>query len=254
MTIAMIAAASSQKRSGRPFIIKVNHTAGFTVTLPLVNGHNYNFIVNWGDGAVGQVTAYNDADATHIYSGAGTYTITMTGTLEGWSINNGTGLKEYLTEITQWGRTGFKYLARGFYGCTRLTACYGKLDLSQVANVSWMFRYCSALTTLDVSDWDVSGVTTFGDSADRGIFATCTGLTSLDCSKWRFSLSTLVNATGIFYGCSNLTTIGDVSGWNTERLNSLSHIFYGCSKLQSLNVGGWDVSNVIYFSGTFAWM
>lgn len=88
MPLAMpaIIGASQQKRSGRPFIIEVNYGSGFTFTLPLVNGYNYNFIVDWGDGYVGQVTAYNDADASHTYSSGGTYTIKMTGQLQGWSV------------------------------------------------------------------------------------------------------------------------------------------------------------------------
>ena len=105
----MIAAAASQKRSGRPFIIKVNYASGFTVTLPLLNtaGYNYNFIVDWGDGTVSQVISATDANRIHAYASGGTYTITMTGTLEGWS-GDTIGLKEYIVEVAQWGRTGFK--------------------------------------------------------------------------------------------------------------------------------------------------
>ena len=31
-----------------------------TITLPLVSGHNYNFVVDWGDGETSRVTSHDD--------------------------------------------------------------------------------------------------------------------------------------------------------------------------------------------------
>lgn len=241
--MTMIAAAASQKRSGRPFIIKVNHTAGFTVTLPLVSGaYNYNFIVDWGDGAVGQVTAYNDANRIHTYASGGTYTITMTGTLEGFS---GNSIAAYLIEVTQWGRTGLKYM--NFYYCTRLLACYGKLNYKPANNsCSGIFDSCLNLTMVDVSEWDVSDVTDFSVC-----FRNCSKLLTLDVSKWIINTSAPVSLEGIFVGCSLLNGL-DVSGWNVSTVTTLTNTFSGCVSVTTLDVSNWNVANVTKFRSTFA--
>ena len=248
--MTMIAAAASQKRSGRPFIIKVNHTEGFTVTLPLYNfvGYNYNFIVDWGDGAVSQVTSATDTYRIHTYASGGTYTITMTGTLEGWA-GSSAGLKEYIIEVVQWGRTGFKRM--NMLNCTRLASCSGKLITSQT-DYSYMFQGCTSLVSCDVSEWDVSKVTTFGTNFNSSMFSGCTKLETLDCSSWVFNSTSNINFIGVFYNCQKLTTIGDVSGWNTGKIINLKDAFNNCKLINSLDVSDWDVSKVLSFQTTFA--
>ena len=113
------------------------------------------------------------------------------------------------------------------------------------------FRTCSSLTTLDVSDWDVSGITSWNNSIG-GTFHNCTSLTSLDCTNWRFSTTTNFVFAYIFNGCSKLTTIGDTSGWNLTKCTSIEGLFYGCSKLESVDVSDWDVSNSTSFALTFS--
>lgn len=299
--MTMIAAAASQKRSGRPFIIKVNHTAGFTVTLPLVNGYNYNFIVDWGDGTVGQVTSATDTDRVHTYSSGGTYTIKMTGTLEGW-VGNTTGMKEYIVEVTQWGRTGFKSVT--MYSCTRLVGCYGKLitsqttfnntfegcsvmttcevgdwdmsgktslsrtfwncgsltsldvslwDISNCTNLAGTFYECGSLTSLDVSNWNVTKVITF-EEGGYGTFWGCRNITSFDVSGWVLNTTSNVVFNGVFGGCQKLTTIGDISGWNTSKVSSFANTFSNCHVLSSstFDPSGWNVSNSTSFGGMFS--
>jgi surface protein len=281
MPLAMpaIIGASQQKRSGRPFIIKVNYASGFTVTLPLVNGYNYNFIVDWGDGAVGQVTAYNDANRIHTYASGGTYTITMTGTLEGWSVYNG-ALKNYLIEVTQWGRTGLKYLAFGFYGCTRLVSCKGPLDTSGITgtkmwqcfrnctaltsleadkywvtssctNVGGMFYNCSSLQTLDTSGWDTSNVTSFygGAGGWEGACFALSGITTLDMTSW--DTSKVTSFALCFLGCPNLTGFTNEDNLVKSACTNMTSMFQNCGKLTSLNVSNWDTSNVTGASSMF---
>ena len=55
------------------------------VKLPLMPNGSYNFYVNWGDGTVSSIAAWNQAEATHTYAAIGTYTITITGYINGWS-------------------------------------------------------------------------------------------------------------------------------------------------------------------------
>ena len=47
----------------------------------------------------------------------------------------------------------------------------------------------------------------------------------------------------MFYSCSSLTTIGDLSSWNTGKVTNMSYMFTYCSKL-SADCSNWDVSKV----------
>ena len=38
--------------------------AGDSITLPLREGFNYNFTVDWGDGSISEVTSYDNVDIT----------------------------------------------------------------------------------------------------------------------------------------------------------------------------------------------
>jgi len=73
------------------------------ITLPLVASGNYNFSVNWGDGNTDTITAYDQAERIHNYATGGVYTITITGTIEGWSFGVG-GSGGLLTSITNIGQ------------------------------------------------------------------------------------------------------------------------------------------------------
>ena len=58
------------------------------------------------------------------------------------------------------------------------------------------------------------------------------------------------NASAMFSECSNLTTL-DLSGFDTSNVVDMSQMFYGCSGLTTLDVTGWDTSKVTNMSGMF---
>ena len=43
----------------------------------------------------------------------------------------------------------------------------------------------------------------------------------------------------MFYGCSSLSSLPDISKWNTNNVKDMRYMFYGCSSLSSLP----DISN-----------
>jgi surface protein len=44
----------------------------------------------------------------------------------------------------------------------------------------------------------------------------------------------VTNMMGIFYGCSSLSSLPDISKWNTNNVTYMSYMFCGCSSLSSL--------------------
>lgn len=84
------------------------------------------------------------------------------------------------------------------------------MDMSECANLSYMFQYAAALTTLDFSNWDTSQVT---------------------------------DANGIFYGCSNLASV-KLSNWNTSKVTNMRNMFLLCNKLATLDLSNWDLTKV----------
>ena len=107
------------------------------------------------------------------------------------------------------------------------------LDTSNVTNMYEMFQYCSNLVSVDGTGWDVRNVFDM-----ENMFYWCTSLVEVKgVSNWK--TDSLLYTTGMFEGCSSLTTL-DVSNWDTRRLNSIYSIFDGCSLVNLLDVSGWN--------------
>ena len=56
----------------------------------------------------------------------------------------------------------------------------------------------------------------------------------------------------MFYECSSLYSISDISKLNTSKITDISYMFYGCSSLQALpDISKWNISNVTNISSMF---
>ena len=64
------------------------------------------------------------------------------------------------------------------------------------------------------------------------MFYNCTGLSNLpDISKW--NTNNVNNMSNMFYKCTSLSTLPDLSKWNTKKVNDMSDMFYYCNKIKS---------------------
>lgn len=129
-------------------------------------------------------------------------------------------------------------------GIAEITGISG-FNTSEVVNMQGMFQ-STRLTSLDLSNWDVSNV-----SVMERMFAEARNLTSLDVSGWdTYSVTSMYR---MFAGCNELTNITGVDGFNTFNVADMSHMFANTSKLPSLEfVENFDVHNVNDFSYMFA--
>lgn len=122
-------------------------------------------------------------------------------------------------------------------------------------------------STVDVLVWK-SGLTLYvtasGYTGDiplnedsKNMFKDMSRLTSIDLSKFKLNTSTEQTAvaydlSGMFEGCSALATIAFGSNFNTKDVTKMSRMFYGTSALASVDVSGFDTSNVTEMDFMFA--
>ena len=123
--------------------------------------------------------------------------------------------------------SSFLFSSAGDNRFTKLTSIenLALLDTANVTNISYIFRSCSGLTSLDVSHFDTANVTNMSD-----MFQICSGLTSIDVS--RFDTSKVTDMTWMFGGCSGLTTIYAGDAWNTDKVTDSNYMFYYCTNLR----------------------
>ena len=76
------------------------------------------------------------------------------------------------------------------------------------------------------------------------IFQWCESLSSLpDISNW--NTSNINDMSSMFSECKSLSSLPDVSKWNTSNVNNMNYMFNGCESLSSLpDISKWDTSNV----------
>ena len=133
-----------------------------------------------------------------------------------------------------------------FWGCDKLTTLdLSNFNTSNVTTMRAMFSICSVLTTLDLSNFNTSKVTDMSY-----MFNNCTAaLTALDLSN--FNTSKVTNMSSMFSDCSALTTL-DISNFDTSNLIDMSSMFNGCSALRaSIDITNFDTSDEINMSSMF---
>ena len=114
-------------------------------------------------------------------------------------------------------------------------------DVSNVINMGYLFYGASNMTSYEIADWDVSKVESFNHT-----FCDNRKLQSLDLSKW--DVSSVKTMYDMFDDNYRLTTIGDVSHWNTANLIDVGGWLNGASSFVGnngvLDLSGWNTSNL----------
>ena len=141
-------------------------------------------------------------------------------------------------------------------------------------NVPKISHISTACTAVDFSNWDTSNITnmsgmfynldgtsqvkkvTFG-AVDRSTIQDVQTMfyrsivEELDSENMVFP--NLTNVYNCFNGASSLTTL-DLRGWNMSQVNNLGGLFSGCTSLVEVNLSGWDLSHLTdarYYSNMF---
>ena len=224
--------------------------------LPLSGSGTTNILVDWGDGNTDTITSTSQAEKLHTYSSGGVYTITITGTLETFVVNNYAD-KAKIKEVKNWGNGNGLTLAINntsfFYGARNLTVSatdqpaitatnfqqlfrsagsivsgVGNFDLSSVTSLLFAF-YSARRFNEDLSNWDVSNVTSFSYCFER---------TKIDQSFAQWDMTSATIAVRMFRGQTLSVPNYDATlvAWASQSLNNNVSIDFGNSQYSGSNL------------------
>jgi len=247
-------------------------TDDVTIVLPLVEEGTYDFSVAWGDGSADLVTAWDDADRTHVYAEPGEYTVVITGTIEGWHFDATYGGETLtdgpkLLEIQQWGTFAFAETWGTFSNCANLTITAEDVpDLSATTTLASAFSNCVALEEVpNIGAWDVSGITNIAgmflsaQSFDQALAAwDVSNVTDMNNMFWEaavfdgdistWDVSGVTDMEAMFWGAESFNQ--DISAWNVGGVTNMVRMFAGASAFNA-DISAWDVSNVTSMAQMF---
>ena len=213
-----------------PFVFEVTTTTSNTVfTCPLVDfgGLTPSLYINWGDGNTSPlITSSSSTNRVHTYVSAGTYTVTISGFMPGFNVNNNAAIRTLITELVQWGIVGLRTV--NFYGCTNLTAIPGSTSLS-----------------------GVGGYTGLNEILSFSNFMNGTRITAIPADIFDFSPNATIFASA-FATIPTITSVPSGLFDNVPQATSFASTFFACSGLTSVPSTLFDLNtNVTTFSGTF---
>lgn len=204
------------------------------IILPVISTGTYDFDVDWGDGTIthidnsdpeiplyryDQYIGYT-GDAKHTYDVPGIYTVTITGTIDGFTfvrpdLMGGNPLDSIkLQEISQWGPLRLGSQGEYFrYAQNLVITATDLLDTSDVTDMSNMFVECISLTEVPrINEWDTSNVTN-----TSYMFSYVENFNQ----PLSFDTSNVTNMSGMFYHAHNFNSIIDFDTSNVTDMSSM---------------------------------
>ena len=132
-----------------------------------------------------------------------------------------------------------------FISCNALETISGLeyLNTANVENMSYMFYDCSALKSLDLTNFNTAKVEYMNNMFDG-----CSALESLNLTN--FNTANVENMSSMFYDCSALKSL-DLTNFNTAKVEYMNNMFDGCSALESLNLTNFNTAKVEYMNYMF---
>jgi surface protein len=222
------------------FTAKTDNTGVSTSTqfkLPLTTSTGLNAVVDWGDATTSTITSHTSPDITHTYASAGTYSISITGTLPGWKFDNG-GDKLKILNIASYGVLNITTNAI-FRGCTNLTSNATDAPTITTTDLSLTFRSCTNFNGA-IGNWNTSAVTNMssmfeGASAFNQSLSFNTAAVTTMSSMFNtatafnqpltFDTSSVTSMSSMFQNATNFN--GTLTFTSTALVNTMQSMFNG---------------------------
>ena len=142
--------------------------------------------------------------------------------------------------------TSYFDMSKLFAECSSMTSLdLTQFDMSRVISLSYTFFNCGSLKILKLDGINTSNVTDMSY-----MFAGCSVLKSVDFKN--LDTSNVTNMCGMFawfYGFNSL----DLSSFDTSSVTDMNFMFYGCYPIRTINLNGFDTSNVTSMYSMFYW-
>lgn len=207
-----------------------------TLTIP-TTGTGYNYAVDWGDGTI---TTNHTGNASHTYAVRDTYQVVVIGDFPRIYVNF-SSTRSKLLSIDQWGTGEWTSMKNAFYGCFDLRVlAVDTPNLSQVSDMSGMFRSCSKLDD-DISGWDVSNVT------DMSNLFNGARRFNQDLNSW--NVDSVQNMSNMFNNCQAFN--GDIGDWQVGNVTDMNRMF-SFAKVFNQDISNWDVGQVSTMQSMFS--
>jgi len=209
----------------------------------------YNFIVDWGDGNIQNVTQYQQA--IHTYSNPGTYEIIINGTISGWCFQiqePGYNISTYdsrnvIVSVLEWGPLNVGNWKGYFANCENLTLDSVTDVLNSPGTIIFdsFFVGCQSVTTIqNLESWNVSSVVVL-----NSMFARIPNFNQ-NLNSWNVSSCRFMEF--MFFNCINYNQPMD--NWDVSSVEAMGYMFFNCT-LFNQNINSWNVSLCETFVSTF---
>jgi surface protein len=202
--------------------------------LPLVSDGTIDFVVDWGDGSIDNITVWNQVETTHTYSSIGTYNIKIRGNIRGW-VFIGTGDRLKMLNVSKISALNITII-NAFYGCSNMTWTATDAPIISTASLTQCFRDC-ILFNGNIGNWDVSSVTNM-----QGMFDNARAFNQ-PIGSW--DVSNVTNMQNMFNGCSVFNQ--PIGNWDVSNVTNMQSMFRNTSSFNQ-PIENWDVSNVTNMS------
>ncbi|GHB58376.1 hypothetical protein GCM10008107_04180 [Psychrosphaera saromensis] len=222
-----------------PFITTWTTTeSNQSIRIPIYSFNTYyDFSIDWGDGS--QIDENQTDSVTHIYSTAGTYTVSITGIFP-HMYNDENSSVDKLMSVEQWGNirwSSMRYMFRGAHNLV-INATDAPV-LSDVESMYAMFYGASSFNT-DISHWDVSNVT------DMSVMFYGAAAFNQPIDGW--DVSNVTNMVWMFFNAAVFNQ--PLNSWDVSNVTDMSGMFYVAAEFNQ-PIDSWDASNVTNMSFMF---
>lgn len=211
-----------------------------SITIP-TTGSGYNYEVDWdNDGTYDQSGIVGNV--THDFGVEGTYTIRIRGDFPRIYFN-GTGDRQKLLSIGQWGDLSWTSMESAFKGCANLNIIATDLpDLSGVASMASMFQSCISLNgPANIGNWNTSNVTDM-----QSMFSQASAFNQ-PIGNWTTANVTFMNDMFSFASTFNQP----IGNWNTGLVVNMTKMFSFATAFNQ-PIGNWNTAGVADMSGMFS--